>query len=124
MGDNRSSTPQLPYLGKHKVPVSESVKPSKSKLRRTSKDHTDSHYLTATEVFQHLPVMPIDPSLRFDELSSFSEAGIHGFDSTWLLDMDEVAPLGTSGVVPFHFGPDLTSGLDDLSTLPEFTDIG
>ncbi|KAI3472143.1 hypothetical protein Pfo_029631 [Paulownia fortunei] len=128
LGDTRSWTPQLQHLGKHKLPVSDLVKPSKSKLRRTSKDHTDLHCLTASEVFQHMPVMPTDPNMRFDELSScFSEAGMleFEFDSNCLLGMDgEVASLGTLGMVPFDFGPDLTSGLDDLSILPEFTDIG
>lgn len=126
MGDSRSWTPQLPYLGKHKLPVPDLVKPSKSKLRRTSKDHTDLHCLTTSEVFQPMSLMPTDPSMRFDEFSScFPEAGILEFDSNSLLTMgNEVTSLDTKGVVPFHFGPDLTSGLDDLSILPEFTDVG
>ncbi|XP_011075153.1 protein PHOTOPERIOD-INDEPENDENT EARLY FLOWERING 1 isoform X1 [Sesamum indicum] len=127
MGDSRSWTPQLPYLGKHKLPVPDSVKPSKSKLRKTSKDHTDLHCLTTSEVFQPMPLIPADPpSMRFDEFSAcLPEAGILEFDSNCFLDMgSEVTFLDTPRVVPFHFGPDLTSGLDDFSILPEFTDIG
>ncbi|KAL0339576.1 UNVERIFIED_CONTAM: hypothetical protein Sradi_4474400 [Sesamum radiatum] len=127
MGDSRSWTPQLPYLGKHKLPVPDLVKPSKSKLRKTSKDHTDLHCLTTSEVFQPMPLIPADPpSMRFDEFPScLPEAGILEFDSNCFLDMGcEVTFLDTPGVVPFHFGPDLTSGLDDFSILPEFTDIG
>ncbi|KAL0404989.1 UNVERIFIED_CONTAM: protein PHOTOPERIOD-INDEPENDENT EARLY FLOWERING 1 [Sesamum radiatum] len=127
MGDSRSWTPQLPYLGKHKLPVPDLVKPSKSKLRKTSKDHTDLHCLTTSEVFQPMPLIPADPpSMRFDEFPScLPEAGILEFDSNCFLDMgSEVTFLDTPGVVPFHFGPDLTSGLDDFSILPEFTDIG
>ncbi|KAL0359443.1 UNVERIFIED_CONTAM: protein PHOTOPERIOD-INDEPENDENT EARLY FLOWERING 1 [Sesamum angustifolium] len=127
MGDSRSWTPQLPYLGKHKLPVADLVKPSKSKFRKTSKDHTDLHCLTNSEVFQPMPLIPADPpSMRFDEFPScLPEAGILEFDSNCFLDMGcEVTFLDTPGVVPFHFGPDLTSGLDDFSILPEFTDIG
>ncbi|KAK4404937.1 protein PHOTOPERIOD-INDEPENDENT EARLY FLOWERING 1 [Sesamum angolense] len=127
MGDSRSWTPQLPYLGKHKLPVPDLVKPSKSKLRKTSKDHTDLHCLTTNEVFQPMPLIPADPpSMRFDEFPScLPEAGILEFDSNCFLDMGcEVTFLDAPGVVPFHFGPDLTSGLDDFSILPEFTDIG
>lgn len=125
MSGNRSWNLQLPYLGKHKLPVSETVKPSKSKLRRTSKDQTDPHNLTSTEVFPNLPLMPTEPSLRLDDLSSsFSEAGILEFDYTGLLDTDEGASLDMSGLVSFDSEPDITSGLDDLSNFPEFTDIG
>lgn len=116
-------------MGKHKVPVSESVKPSKLKSRRTSKDQTedqtDSQHLTSTEVFQNLALMPADPSLRFDDSSSsFSEVGILGFDGTSLLDMDEGSLSDMMGLVSSNYEPDLTSGLDDLSNFPEFTDIG
>ncbi|KAL0452991.1 UNVERIFIED_CONTAM: protein PHOTOPERIOD-INDEPENDENT EARLY FLOWERING 1 [Sesamum latifolium] len=127
MGDSRSWTPQLPYLGKHKLPVPDLVKPSKSKLRKTSKDHTDLHCLTTSEVFQPMPLIPPDPpGIKFDEFPScLPEAGILEFDSNCFLDMgSEVTFLDAPGVVPFHFGPDLTSGLDDFSILPEFTDIG
>lgn len=125
MGDNRSWNLQLPYLGKHKLPVSESIRPSRSKLKRTSKDQTDPYTPTSTEVFQNLPLVPTDPSLRFDDFSSsFAEAEILEPDSTGLLDMDEGALLDMSGLVSFNFEADVTSGLDDLSKFPEFTDIG
>lgn len=119
MGDNKSVNPQLPYIAKHKLPVSESVKPSKSKLRRTQKHHTDPHNLTTTEVFQTLPLMPTDTNLRFDDvLSSFSEDGILGSNT------DEDLPLDMSGLISFNYEPDITSGLDDLSNFLEFTDVG
>ncbi|KAH6755036.1 SNF2 domain-containing protein / helicase domain-containing protein [Perilla frutescens var. hirtella] len=125
MSGNRSWNLQLPYLGKHKLPVSESAKPSKTKLRRTSKDQTDPRNLTSTEVFPNLPLIPTDLSLRLDDLSSsFSEAGILEFDYNTLLDIDEGAPMDMSGLVSFNSEPDLTSGLDDFSQFPEFTDIG
>lgn len=124
MGDNRSWNLQLPYLGKHKLPVSESIKPSRSKLKRTSKDQTDPYTLASTEVFQILPLVPTDPSLRFDDFSSFPEAEILEPDGTGLVDMDEGALLDMSSLVSFNFEPDVTSGLDDLSKFPEFTDIG
>lgn len=119
MGDNKSANLQLANLAKQKLPVSESTKPSKSKLRRPQKHHADPHNLTTTEVFQTLPLMPTDPNLRFNDLSSsFSEDGILGFnpDEDSLLDMSEL--------LSFNYEPDITSGLDDLSNFPEFTDIG
>ncbi|KAK6124620.1 hypothetical protein DH2020_041634 [Rehmannia glutinosa] len=122
--DTRCWNPQLQNLGKHKLPISDLGKLSKSKSKKTNKGHTDSQCLTASEIFQHTAVMPTDPTMGFDELSScFSGAGI--LESNWLLDVDgEVDCLGTLGFAPFDFGADLTSDLDDLSILPEFTDIG
>lgn len=119
MGDNKSANLQLPNLAKQKLPVSESTKPSKSKLRRPQKHLADPHNLTTTDVFQTLPLMLPDPNLRFNDLSSsFSEDGILGFnpDEDSLLDMSEL--------FSFNYEPDITSGLDDLSNFPEFTDIG
>ncbi|XP_047938519.1 protein PHOTOPERIOD-INDEPENDENT EARLY FLOWERING 1 isoform X2 [Salvia hispanica] len=111
LGDNRSSN-----SGKNKLPVSEPVKPSKSKSRRASKDHTDSQHLTSTEVFQNLPLMPTDPSL-----SSFSEIG---FDSASLVDMDEGLSPDMTELVSSNYDPELTSGLDDLSDFTEFIEMG
>ncbi|KAG8371865.1 hypothetical protein BUALT_Bualt12G0007400 [Buddleja alternifolia] len=112
----QSWTPQLQSLGKHKLPLSDSLKPSKSKLRKTSKVNTDLH----SEVFQPMPVVPPNPVMRFDELLSFfPEAENIEFDSNSLPDVDgEVASLDTLENVPFDFGQ------DDWSILPDFTDIG
>lgn len=113
----------MQHLGKPKLPSSDSIKPSRSKLRRTSKDHADQHSPTANEVFRDIPT---DPSMRLDEFwSCFPDAGMPDFDGDFMFDIDgEVAPLGTLETAPFNFGTDLTSGLDDFSILPEFTDIG
>ncbi|KAL1533985.1 Pharynx and intestine in excess protein 1 [Salvia divinorum] len=122
MGDSRSLNPQLPNSGKNKLPVSEPVKPSKLKSRRASKDHADSQHLTSTEVFQNLPLMPTDPSLKFDDLSSsFSDIG---FDCASLLDMDEGLSSDMTGLVSSNYDPGLTSGLDDLSDFTEFIEMG
>ncbi|KAL7138579.1 hypothetical protein ABFS83_10G173600 [Erythranthe nasuta] len=118
-------TSQLQHLGKHKLPFAESGKPSKSKVRKTSKDQnsTDQHSVTANEVFRDMPAVQADRGTRFDEfLTCFSDAEFVG---NFLLDVDgEVAPVGNLETALFDLGTDLTSELDDFSMLPEFTDIG
>ncbi|KAL2464783.1 Protein PHOTOPERIOD-INDEPENDENT EARLY FLOWERING 1 [Forsythia ovata] len=128
-GDTRTSAQmKLQYLGKHKHPVSDSTKPSKSKLRRTAVDATDVHQITAGPVVQPMAKPPADLDVRLDgEFSSYMpvvEAPY--FDNDCVFDMDgEVVPtLDSLGMVPFDFGPNLISGIDDWSTVPEFTDIG
>lgn len=68
--------------------------------------------------------MSMDPGLRFDDFSPFSEARILELDNTCPFDSDEDAPLGSSVMAPFNSDPDFISGLDDLSISPNFTDIG
>ncbi|KAL3637272.1 Pharynx and intestine in excess protein 1 [Castilleja foliolosa] len=113
-----------PNMGKQKPPHSDSLKPSKSKSRRPSKEQTEHHSLTAREVFQQTAAIPMAPTSTFDDFSScFSEDGM--LESNWLLNVeDEVDGLATLGMIPFDFGSDVTSGLEDFSVLPEFTDLG
>ncbi|KAL6522407.1 Pharynx and intestine in excess protein 1 [Orobanche minor] len=125
-GPNSESCVGPLNLEKHKLPVSNLLKPSKSKSksksRRVIKEHSDLqlHSLTAREVFQQVAFTPTGPTPGFDELSSiFPEAGM--LESDWLLDVDGMSTLITA---PFDIGSDFTSGLEDLSSLPEFMDIG
>ncbi|KAL6523219.1 Pharynx and intestine in excess protein 1 [Orobanche gracilis] len=119
-GPNSESCVGPPNLEKHKLPVSNLLKPSKSKSRRAIKEHSDLHSLIDREVFQQAAFTPTAPTAGFDELSSvFSEAGM--LESDWLLDVDGMSILITA---PFDIASDFTSGLEDLSSLPEFMDIG
>ncbi|XP_073067062.1 protein PHOTOPERIOD-INDEPENDENT EARLY FLOWERING 1-like isoform X1 [Primulina eburnea] len=113
-------------IGRQKLLVSESVKPSKSKLKRTGIESADLNCLTASQVFQPLPLTVSDSSPNFDEFSSFFHDGGVECDNEYLLGTDnEIASLGsTLGIDSLEIWPDLTSELDDWSLLPEFTDIG
>lgn len=125
-----SSAAQMksPYLGKHKHPVSDSNKPSKSKHRKIAVDATDVQQITAGTVFEPMVKLPAALDVTLDGVSSSYMPGAEtlSFDNNCVCDMDgEVVPtLDGLGMVPFDFGPNLISGLDDWSTLPEFTDIG
>ncbi|CAA3015086.1 PHOTOPERIOD-INDEPENDENT EARLY FLOWERING 1 isoform X1 [Olea europaea subsp. europaea] len=125
-----SSAAQMksPYLGKHKHPVSDSTKPSKSKHRKIAVDATDVQQITAGTVFEPMVKLPAALDVTLDGVSSSYMPGAEtlSFDNNCVCDMDgEVVPtLDGLGMVPFDFGPNLISGLDDWSTLPEFTDIG
>ncbi|CAI9765682.1 unnamed protein product [Fraxinus pennsylvanica] len=127
-GDARSSAQMKSrYLGKHKHPVSDSTKPPKSKLRKIAVDATDVHQITAGTVLEPMAKPLADLDVTVDGVSSYMPAAeTPSFDNNCVFDMDgEVVPtLDSLGMVPFDFGPNLISGLDDWSTLPEFTDIG
>ncbi|XP_075490828.1 LOW QUALITY PROTEIN: protein PHOTOPERIOD-INDEPENDENT EARLY FLOWERING 1-like [Primulina tabacum] len=125
IGDSGFWTPQR--LGRQELLVSELVKPSKSKLKRTGIESADSHCLTANQVFQPLPLTVSDSSTNFDELPScFHDDGGLECDNKYLLGTDsEIASLGcTLGIDSLQIWPDLISELDDWSISPDFTDIG
>ncbi|GER52476.1 helicase [Striga asiatica] len=106
-------------LGKHKLPLSGTLKPSKSKSRRVTKEPTHMHSPTAREVFQQMAaIMPDDTFSYFDkQLSFFPQARM--LESDWLLEMN--GEIESSRNLE---GPYLNSELEDLSILPQFTDIG
>ena len=118
---------KLQSLGKHKLSVSNTIRP-KSKLKKVSMEHSDVHNLLAEQVFQ--PVATIAPNnlnLRYD-LTSVTNNGIwaDGVDSDFSPSMDKALSLEVDGfdVVPHNYIPDLISGLDDCSMMPDYTDIG
>ncbi|CAA0837477.1 Protein PHOTOPERIOD-INDEPENDENT EARLY FLOWERING 1 [Striga hermonthica] len=107
-------------LGKHKLPLSETLKPSKSKSRRVTKEPTHMHSPTAREVFQQMAaMMPDDTFSYFDKQPSFFPQA-RMLESDWLLEMNgNLEAAYSSNVQPY-----LNSELEDLSILPHFTDIG
>lgn len=119
-----------PSLGKHKLPICESVKPSKSKARKTNMVSTDQHHsLVADPVVQPMLTVPNDSSTRFDLPDPGMGMGMRmdAFDSSSIFDMDEVSFLETQDfdLFPHDYVPWLISELDECSpSLPEFTDIG
>lgn len=127
-GDVKSRIPlKSQSLGKHKLPFSDSMKPVKSKVRKTITESSDAHYLIDDPVFQQMMMVPKDSNLRFDTTSSsIPDAGINDFESILTFDMDDhpTLDLGSSDVVPHHYVPGLIAGLEDCSLLLEITDVG
>ncbi|KAA8546716.1 hypothetical protein F0562_003147 [Nyssa sinensis] len=123
-GDVKSRTSSKSQsLGKHKLSVSNSIKPSKSKMRKTIMESTE---LANSEVQPVLKV-PSDSNLRFDLAPPIiPDVGIYDFDGSFPFDMDKELSLESVSLdgVPHNYVPGFISGLDDCSSLPEFTDIG
>ncbi|XP_012080821.1 protein PHOTOPERIOD-INDEPENDENT EARLY FLOWERING 1 isoform X2 [Jatropha curcas] len=116
-----TSKPQT--LGKHKLSVSDSVKPPRSKLKKTS-EFSEMHHLFAEPVLQSpMMVSPRDPNLKFDLTPAFIQDNWMN-DTDCYLDKELSLEMGGLELVPHTYVPDLISGLDDFSLLPEYTDIG
>ncbi|XP_034903013.1 protein PHOTOPERIOD-INDEPENDENT EARLY FLOWERING 1 isoform X2 [Populus alba] len=104
-------------LGKHKLSVS-STKPPRSKARKTLLERNEGH---AEPVMQ--PPSVRDPNLRFDLPPAVIQDDTDGF-SISCMEKELSVETGISEAVPHNYVPDLISGLDDYSLLPEYTDIG
>ncbi|XP_011046132.1 PREDICTED: protein PHOTOPERIOD-INDEPENDENT EARLY FLOWERING 1-like isoform X3 [Populus euphratica] len=105
-------------LGKHKLSVSESTKPPRSKTRKTLLEQNEGH---AEPIMQPLSVR--DPKLRFDLPPAVIQDDKDEF-SISCMEKELSVETGISEAVPHNYVPDLISGLDDYSLLPEYTDIG
>ncbi|KZV44967.1 protein PHOTOPERIOD-INDEPENDENT EARLY FLOWERING 1, partial [Dorcoceras hygrometricum] len=108
--DTRSWTPQVQHLGRHKIIISESLKPNKLKLKRTSIESNGLQCLTASQVFQTLPLTVSDSSTNSDELPScFDEVVglecdnkyLHGTDNE-IASLDGTLADAKSEVTPGH----------------------
>ncbi|KAB5574368.1 hypothetical protein DKX38_001562 [Salix brachista] len=104
-------------LGKHKLSVSESTKPPRSKTRKTSMEPS-GHAELSMQPQSALSVR--DPSLRFDLPPAVIQDDEDEYSMPWL----EKELSAEMGISPHNYVPDLISGLDDYSLLPEYTDIG
>lgn len=124
---NRSAS-KLPSLGKHKLSFSDSMKPSKSRFKRSSMEHTEMPHLIAEPVLEPLPAAaPKDPDLSFDLTQPIiPDVGIDvvGSNLTHGTDMEHSMEMESYEEVPHCYVPGLISGLDDCLLLPEYTDIG
>uniref|UniRef100_A0A5B7AQU5 DNA helicase n=1 Tax=Davidia involucrata TaxID=16924 RepID=A0A5B7AQU5_DAVIN len=127
-GDIKSRTASKSQsLGKHKLSVSNLIKPSKSKMRKTTMESIDMHRMIADPVVQPMLKVSGDSNLRFDLTPPIiGDVGIDDFGGSSPFDMDKDLSLELESfdVVPHHYVPGFISGLDDCSSLPEFTDIG
>ncbi|CAK9140298.1 unnamed protein product [Ilex paraguariensis] len=127
-GDVKSRPPSKSQsLGKNKLPVSSSMKPSKSKMRKTAMEASYTHCPIADPVIQPMLIEPSDSNVRFNKAQPFIPEGwVDDFDCGSAFDMDDKLSLEEEilDMVPHQYVPDFISGLDDCSLLPEFTDIG
>ncbi|XVF41426.1 hypothetical protein PTKIN_Ptkin01aG0279200 [Pterospermum kingtungense] len=125
--DSKSrSGAKLQSLGKHKLSVSDTMRP-KSKLKKAPTEHGDVN-LFAEQIFQPVAtIAPNDPNLRCDLTSvTNDDSWADGVDSEFSSSMDKALSPELEGfdVVPHNYTPSFTSGLDDCSVLPDYTDIG
>uniref|UniRef100_A0A6N2KFJ9 DNA helicase n=1 Tax=Salix viminalis TaxID=40686 RepID=A0A6N2KFJ9_SALVM len=110
-------------LGKHKLSISESTKPPRSKMKKTLVEHSEGH-LFAEPVPQPLSILSSrDPNLRFDLPPTVIQDDEDEY-SISCIEKELSAATGTLDAVPHDYVLGWTSGLDDFSSLPEFTDIG
>lgn len=116
------SVPKSQSLGKHKLSLSDSIKWPKSKLRKTSMEHSEIQH-SSPEPVSNQAVATKDPNLRFGLIQ---EAWLEDVDGDLLSCMDqELSPETVfSSEIPHNYFPDVISGLDDCSILPDYTDIG
>lgn len=122
------STVKTQTLGKHKLSVSDSSRPSKSKVRKTSIENVEINNLFAEPGLQPVATAePNDVNLRFDLSSIITDdlwpdnidGGPHQcMDSELLLEAESY------DVLAHNYVPGLLQDLDDWSVLPEYTDIG
>ncbi|KAK3227231.1 hypothetical protein Dsin_007093 [Dipteronia sinensis] len=116
------------YLGKHKLSLSDSIKPPKSKMKKISVEHGETRQMLPEPEFQPVPTVALkDPNLRFDLTPEIiQESWFNDMDSDFTSCIDKDLSLGIESfeMVPHNYSSDLIFGLEDCSILPEFTDIG
>ncbi|CAN6689036.1 unnamed protein product [Malus baccata var. baccata] len=120
------SMSKVPTTGKHKLVFSDSVRPSKSKIRKSSVEHGEMRNFVSEQVLPPFPMAaPLNPNPRFDLNTPIDEdAGIYELESNSFSCLDEsLLEMETFGVLPHEYVPGLIGGLDD-EQLPEYTDIG
>ena len=92
-------------------------------MKKTLIEHSQGH-LFAEPVSQPLPVLSSrDPNLRFDLLPIAIQDDKDEY-SISCIEKELSAEMGTWDAVAHDYVLGFTSGLDDFSSLPEFTDIG
>ncbi|KAA8518828.1 hypothetical protein F0562_016398 [Nyssa sinensis] len=127
-GDIKSRTSSKSQsLGKHKLSLSNSIRPSKSKMRKTIMDSIDMHHEVANPLFQPMLKGHSESNLRFDMTPPvIPDVGLEDFDGSSPFDMDKELSVELESLdgVPHNYIPGFIAGLDDCSSLPEFTDIG
>ncbi|PON81021.1 Protein PHOTOPERIOD-INDEPENDENT EARLY FLOWERING [Trema orientale] len=121
------SASKLPSLGKHKLPLLDLNKPSKSRSKKTSVENGEIRHLPGEQILRSLPTIaaPIDLNLFNPSSPISTDAQIDDPESNFFAEMDKVFSLETEGfeAVEHNYVPGFISGLDDCPLSPEFTDI-
>lgn len=120
------SVSKPPTTGKHKLVFSDSVRPSKSKIRKSSVEHGEMRSFITEQVFQPLPMAaPMNPIPRFDlNMPVNEDVGIDDLEDNSYSYIDKsLLETEDFGVLPHEYVPGLIGGLDD-ELLPEYIDIG
>lgn len=136
IGDAKARNPlKSQSLGKHKLTVSDSVKPSRAKVRKGAADSSNVHDSSigapVAQPFVTIPNdfrIPNDFSIDHDVTSTtIPGVGILELNGTSSFDIDGelcTAVTESSDMAPHEYIPGLISGLDDYVVFPEFTDGG
>lgn len=122
--DIKSRPPSKSQLsGKHRLPNPEA--PLKSSKSKSKKPITDSNE-TLPPNLQPPLTPPNDLCSRFDSTSSVPGLPFDDFLTSSSLEIGNEVCLdaGSFDIVPHNYDPGFTSGLEDCSLSPEFTDIG
>ncbi|KAL6971215.1 Pharynx and intestine in excess protein 1 [Sarracenia purpurea var. burkii] len=126
---HRTTPKSQASLGKHKLSICDSVKPSKSKVRKTTLELPSDVIIKKTPppINNDPMTLPTNSSTKYDTTQPIiSDLGINAFDSSSPFEIDDVSLefLGVDLVAPHDYVPGFISGLDFYSSLPEFTDFG
>jgi hypothetical protein len=120
------SASKLPSLGKHKLSICDSIKPSKLKFKKTSLEHGEMPDHTAEPPPGPLPAAALkDPNIRFDLTQPIiPDVGIDNVEGILPSSIDTGLSMEMDSfeVVAHDYVPGLISGLDDYPLLPEYTD--
>ncbi|XP_057965838.1 protein PHOTOPERIOD-INDEPENDENT EARLY FLOWERING 1 isoform X2 [Malania oleifera] len=115
-------------LGKHKLSTTDSMRPPKSKFKKTALESTDMPQLINELTCQSTPaVTPNGPNLRFDLAESLiPDIGFDDYEYNLPFGMDKDDPLENENfkLVPHHHVPGFISDLEDCSLSREYTDFG
>ncbi|XP_030525754.1 protein PHOTOPERIOD-INDEPENDENT EARLY FLOWERING 1 isoform X2 [Rhodamnia argentea] len=126
--DVKTRSAQRPQaLGKHKLPVTDSIKSSKSKLKKTSMEFGLTNQPVSEPRPQPMQMLSVgDPSVRCDFSSPIFDVEAHNFEGDLLSTMDKELSLEPESydMVPQTYVPDVIAELDDCPLSPEYTDIG
>lgn len=121
------STPKQ-TLGKNKALMSDSIKASKSKLPRFATEPNAEQHPISKLTFSSQKIMgPPNPRANYDCSTSVIHTSGDGMDQSnhhHSMNASLVPEVDIFEAVHHCYDPELISGLEDCSLLPEFTDIG
>lgn len=126
--DVKTRSAQKPQaLGKHKLPVTESIKSSKSKSKKTSMEFGLTNHPVSEPRPRPMQMLSFgDSSVWCDFSSPTFDVEAHDFKGDLLSTMEKELSLEPESyeMVQHTYVPDVIADLDDCPLSPEYTDIG